>query len=350
MMEMRKVEVNASRKYDILIGKGLMDHTGDMVKEVVKPCTAALVTDDTVNVLYADRVQTSLENAGYKVCKFVFPHGEQSKNLMVWGQIMEFLAENKLTRSDVIVALGGGVTGDMAGFAASAYARGIRFVQIPTTLLAAVDSSVGGKTAVNLTAAKNMAGAFWQPSRVLIDCDVLDALPPELIADGAAEIIKYGVLADEELFHQVRRGELRERMAEIVEKCVSIKRDVVAEDEFDNGRRQLLNLGHTLGHAVEELSHYTITHGHGVAIGMALMAQGAWRKGISEENLLPAIEEACARCGLPTVSPFAAEGMARAALSDKKRRGGQITLVVPEKIGSCRLLTVPTAEVIEYCR
>lgn len=341
---MRRVEVNASRKYDILIGRGLIDGAGRWIAGAVEPCTAMVITDDTVDRLYAGAVEKSLAENGFAVRKYVFPHGESSKNWRTLGEILEYMAGQQLTRSDIVVALGGGVTGDMAGFAAAVYARGIRFVQIPTTLLAAVDSSVGGKTAVDLTAAKNMAGAFCQPSLVLIDCDVLEALPQELIADGAAEIIKYGVLADEGLFDLMRRGGLMENLEEIVEKCVTIKRDVVNEDEFDNGARQLLNLGHTLGHAVEKNSGFTLSHGKCVSIGMALIAEAAWRKGYTKENLAPLIAEAAKMYGLPTETACTPEEIAHTALADKKRRGGSITLVVPREIGRCELVKAPVSE------
>lgn len=346
---MRCVQVHASRDYDILIGRGLIGQAGQYAAKAVKSCAAALITDDIVDALYGDIVEKSLSEAGFTVHKFVFPNGEQSKNLHVLGDILEYMAEEKITRGDIVVALGGGVTGDMAGFAAAVYARGIRFIQIPTTLLAAVDSSVGGKTAVDLKAAKNMAGAFCQPSLVLIDCDVLEKLSAELIGDGAAEIIKYGVLADAELFEQMRCGHLMEHLEEIVEKCVTIKRDVVAEDEFDTGRRQTLNLGHTLGHAVEKNSDFTLTHGKGVAIGMTLIARAAWKKGFTETDLTPAIVEAAHAYGLPTETDDPAEQLVSAALVDKKRRGSEITLVVPRKIGQCDLVKVPVSELIEWC-
>jgi len=345
---MRTVRVEASRSYDILIGRSILKSCGALIAQAVRPCTAALITDDTVDALYAGMVTSSLEAAGFRVCKFVFPHGEQSKTLYTLGDILEAMAENQLTRGDIVVALGGGVTGDMAGFASAVYARGIRFVQIPTTLLAAVDSSVGGKTAIDLKAGKNMAGAFSQPSLVLIDCDILEKLPGALIADGAAEIIKYGVLADQELFETMRRGELMEKLEEIVEKCVTIKRDVVSEDEFDNGARQCLNLGHTLGHAVEKLSDFTLSHGKCVAIGMVLIAGAAWRKGYAKENIALRIAEAAAVCGLPTQTEYSAEELAKIALVDKKRRGGEITLVVPTRIGHCELVKVPVTELPEW--
>ncbi len=347
---MRRVEVKASRTYDILIGRGLIREAGKWAAQAVKPCAAALITDDIVDGLYGPAVEKSLTESGFTVHKFVFPNGEHSKNLRTLSDILEFMAESQLSRSDIVVALGGGVTGDMAGFAAAVYARGVRFIQIPTTLLAAVDSSVGGKTAVDLGAAKNMAGAFWQPSQVIIDCEVLEKLPAELIADGAAEIIKYGVLADAELFETVRSGKLMDNLEDIVEKCVTIKRDVVAEDERDTGLRQLLNLGHTLGHAVEKNSGFTLTHGKCVSIGMVLIARSAWRKGYSESDLTPAIEEAAKACGLPTETDDTAEQIARTALVDKKRRGGEITLAVPKKIGQCELVKVPVEELADWAK
>ncbi len=347
---MRRVEVKASRTYDILIGRGLIHEAGKWAAQAVKPCAAALITDDIVDGLYGAAVEKSLTESGFTVHKFVFPNGEQSKNLRTLSDILEFMAESQLSRSDIVVALGGGVTGDMAGFAAAVYARGVRFIQIPTTLLAAVDSSVGGKTAVDLGAAKNMAGAFWQPSQVIIDCDVLEKLPAELVSDGAAEIIKYGVLADAELFETVRSGKLMENLEDIVEKCVTIKRDVVAEDERDTGLRQLLNLGHTLGHAVEKNSDFTLTHGKCVSIGTVLIARSAWRKGYSESDLTGAIEEAARACGLPTETDGTAEEIARTALVDKKRRGGEITLVVPKRIGQCELVKVPVEELVDWAK
>ena len=347
---MRRVEVHASRNYDVLIGRGLLAEVGPRVAAVIPPCAAALIADDTVDALYGDRAAASLAAAGFDVRRFSFPHGEKHKNLHTLSDILEFMASQPLTRSDIVVALGGGVTGDMAGFAAAVYARGIRFVQIPTTLLAAVDSSVGGKTAVDLAAAKNMAGAFCQPSLVLIDTDILEALPPDLLSDGAAEVVKYGILADPALFERMRRGELTAGLEEIVRRCVAIKRDVVEQDEFDTGRRRLLNLGHTLGHALEELSGYALSHGRCVAIGTCMISRAAWKNGISETDLFPAVAQAFAACGLPTEAEFPPEEIARAALADKKRRGGTITLAVPRRIGECVLLDVPVEELIDWCR
>ena len=225
---MRKVHIQASTNYDVLIGDGLIDHAGELAAKALGPRRAVIVSDDTVDELYGDRVQISFTYSGFDVSRFTFPAGEGSKNLDTLGELLEFMAARRVTRSDVVVALGGGVTGDMAGFAAAVYARGIRFIQIPTTLLAAVDSSVGGKTAVDLKGGKNLAGAFHQPSLVVTDTDVIRELPPEQLACGAAEIIKTAVLFDEALFERLEDGGWHDRMDEVIERCVAIKRDVVA--------------------------------------------------------------------------------------------------------------------------
>ncbi|MBQ9951966.1 MAG: 3-dehydroquinate synthase [Clostridia bacterium] len=342
---MHTVHVDASRAYDVLIGPGLISRAGELMQSVIKPCCAAIVSDSTVDALYGDIVEKSLRSAGYTPLRCTFPAGEQNKHLGTLSDIVEFLAENHLTRSDAVVALGGGVTGDMAGFAAAIYARGIRFVQIPTTLLAAVDSSVGGKTAVDLRAGKNLAGAFHQPSLVITDTDVICALPPHLLADGAAEIIKHSMLSDPELFGWMSRPGWIDRMDEIIARNVSIKRDVVNADEFESGLRQTLNLGHTFGHAIEKCSDFTLSHGQGVAIGMVIAAGAA-----GKPDVCKAIIAACRSCGLPVLSPYPAGQLAQAALNDKKRRGDSITLVLPEAIGKCRLEKTDVAQLEDAFR
>jgi 3-dehydroquinate synthase len=300
-----------------------------------------LVSDERVYSLYGRAVEESYAAAGYSVDRFTFPPGEASKNLGVFGSLMNALADARYIRSDIIVALGGGVTGDLAGFAASAYTRGIRYIQIPTTLLAAVDSSVGGKTAVNLNAGKNLAGAFWQPSLVLCDTDILRDLPGDLLSDGAAEAVKYGVLRDEALFDTLAAGRLIDALDYVVETSVCIKRDLVNEDEFDTGARQLLNLGHTIGHAIESCSKYEISHGRAVAIGLYRIARAAEVLGINPPGLSARIRTALAACGLSTECGYTADELANAALSDKKRRGGMLTLIVPREIGRCELMEAP---------
>jgi len=337
---MRTVHVTASTQYDVLIGPGLIDRAGDLALGAMKPCKCAVIADDTVDALFGRQVCASFAGAGFDVVKQTFPAGEGHKNLQTLSDLLECLAGAQMTRSDIVVALGGGVTGDMAGFAAAVYARGIRFMQIPTTLLAAVDSSVGGKTAVDLKAGKNLAGAFHQPSLVVCDTDVIRALPPEQLACGAAEVIKYGVLYDEALFSRLEDGRWHGDTDAVIERCVALKRDVVAEDEFDTGSRAFLNLGHTFGHAIEKCSGLSITHGQGVAIGMLMAASAAG----CGDDMLRRLARCVAANGLSTHCPYPADSLAEAALSDKKRQGGQITLVLPEKIGKCRLKKIPVSE------
>ncbi|MBQ8087440.1 MAG: 3-dehydroquinate synthase [Clostridia bacterium] len=329
---MQTVHIDTSRPYDVLIGSGLIGKVGEYAKQAVGIRTAAILTDTTVNALFGETVEQSFRNSGFRTIRKAFPAGEPNKRLDTLAALLEFCAENQLTRSDIIVALGGGVPGDVAGFAAAVYARGISFVQIPTTLLAAVDSSVGGKTAVDLAAGKNLAGCFHQPSLVLTDTDIMKALPIHLLRDGAAEIIKYGVLRDPELFAWMQEPNWTERIEEIIARSVAIKRDFVNQDEFDNGIRQQINLGHTFGHAIEKCSNFTLTHGQGVAIGMVIAAGAA-----DQPDICKAIIRANQSCGLPTRSPYPAEQLAQAALTDKKRKGGTITLVLPEQIGKCAL-------------
>ena len=342
---MRTVRVKASTEYDVLIGRGLLDETGERLKAVACPKKTAVITDDRVNSLYSERVVKSLEASGFEVIKYVFKNGEASKNPQVLFDILEFLAENQVTRSDMVVALGGGVTGDMAGFAAAVYLRGIDFIQIPTTFLAAIDSSVGGKTGVDLKAGKNLAGAFLQPHLVICDYETMDTLSEEFFADGVAEGIKYGVLASEALFEKFAEKKAKDELEDIIYECVSIKRDVVFEDELDKGKRQLLNLGHTFGHAIEKLSNFGITHGHGVAAGMAIAARTAEKLGICDNDTVKKIEACLELNELPTGTDFSAEDIAECAMADKKRRGDMITLILPERIGSCSLYPVNKDEI-----
>ena len=347
---MRSVTVKTSATYEVLIGSGLLQKAGEAVKKVISPCKAAIVTDSTVVHLYEETVRKSLTEAGFSVCTFVFPAGEASKNIHTLSHLLEFLAKEEMTRTDMIVALGGGVTGDLAGFGAAVYLRGISFVQIPTTFLAAIDSSVGGKTAVDLEAGKNLAGAFYQPKLVLCDTDVLQTLPEVVFADGIAEALKYGVLGDDALFEKIAGGDFRQDLEEIIETCVSMKRDVVEEDEFDTGKRQLLNLGHTFGHAIEQKSHFQMTHGHAVAIGMHLIAKAAEAKGIAEKGTAAAIAKALEQNQLPKETEFSPAEVAEGTLRDKKRRGGTISFVFPKKIGACEIVKIPVEEVEALAR
>ena len=330
--------------YTVTIGSGLLARCGELLRPVLGDCRLCVVADSTVAPLYLDTVTESLQTAGYAVSTCLYPAGEAHKNLETLSGILEFLAAEHLTRSDCVVALGGGVCGDMAGFAAGCYLRGIRYVQLPTTLLSAVDSSVGGKTAIDLRAGKNLAGVFLQPSAVLCDTDTLRTLPPHVFADGAAEAIKTGVLSDESLFSLFDTDDLQADIGEVAARCIAFKGSVVEQDEKDNGVRRTLNLGHTAGHAIEKCAGFTITHGHAVAIGMVLIARAAEKLGWCEEPCAERIAAVLRRNHLPTSTEYTAKELAEAALSDKKRRGGTISLVIPRRIGDCYMKTIPVTE------
>ncbi|NLO85484.1 MAG: 3-dehydroquinate synthase [Clostridiales bacterium] len=345
---MRKVHVNVGKSYDVLIERGLMAQCGAYIKDVLgKTCTAVILTDDNVDALYGDTVQQSLENAGFGTCRFAIPHGEENKNLQIWQTMLDYMAEQRVTRTDLIVALGGGVVGDMAGFAAASYLRGISFVQMPTTLLAMVDSSVGGKTGVNLPAGKNLVGAFCQPKLVLCDPDALRSLDADVLADGVGESIKYGVLGNKPLFDLLATADWMDQTEHVIESCVSAKARLVEEDELDTGSRQYLNLGHTLGHAVERCSNYQISHGHAVAIGMVYATRLAVSMGICPPHVLDEIIDMTKRNHLPTSAPFTPDMLCTVAQSDKKRAGDQLTFVLPHRIGECELHRVDIADLPE---
>jgi 3-dehydroquinate synthase len=344
---MKTITVNASKTYEVMIGNGLLDRAGELIMDRAGGKVAAIVTDDMVDALYAKRLENALRDTGYMVVKYVLPHGERSKNAAAYVQILNFLAENRLSRKDVVIALGGGVVGDIAGFAAASYMRGICLIQVPTTLLAAVDSSVGGKTAINLEAGKNLAGAFYQPELVICDYSTLDTLSLEIFSDGCAEIVKYGMIADENLFHMLN-SPVRPQVEAIIARSVEIKRDVVCADERESGARQMLNFGHTFGHAIEKCSNYTMTHGKAVAIGMAIITRAAVYKGLCDPTALTGLNKILDSLELPAQTGYGEQDLFDALLMDKKRSGTHITLVIPRRIGSCQLHKLPLTEVKEY--
>ena len=338
---MKIINVNASKVYDVIIGEGILSSLGERCSDFFGKSKAVIVTDSNVAPLWLAKAKSSLENAGIETVEFIFPAGEESKSKETLFELIEFMAENKLTRSDFAVALGGGVTGDMVGLASSLYLRGIEFVQVPTTLLAAVDSSVGGKTAVNLRSGKNLMGAFYQPALVLCDTLTLGTLPEKVFADGMAEVIKYGVIFDKNLFDKVSGGDVKSDIESIIARCVELKRDVVAKDEFDKGDRQLLNFGHTMAHSIEKLSDFEISHGSAVAIGMVIAAKASWALGWSTEDCTQSIIDANKNNSLPVECGFSPADLADIALSDKKRSGGTLNFVVPEVMGNCVLKKIP---------
>ena len=345
---MKIIHVTASTQYDVKIGNGLLTHLGEEIPNVCKVGKAAIISDSNVWPLHGEAAAASLQDAGYAVVHYAFPAGEESKNGETYLEILNFLAENHITRSDCIVALGGGVVGDIAGFAAATYLRGIAYIQVPTTLLAAVDSSVGGKTAIDLKSGKNLAGAFYQPRLVLCDTDLLQTLPKEIFRDGCAEVIKYGVLYDDALFSYLMAHGLDFDRETVIARCVELKRNVVAQDEFDTGERQKLNLGHTIGHAMEALSNFNISHGQAVAIGTAIVTAASVKYGICGIGTLEQILAILEKFQLPCAASYNAQMLFDAALSDKKRLGTSVTLVVPERIGSCILRPTPVEKLKDF--
>ncbi len=337
---MREICVEASRAYRVQVGSGLLARAGEAIALAHSPCRAAIVSDSNVWPIYGEKLVNSLKSAGFNPVFFVFPAGEASKTGETYLTLLNFLAENRLTRADLLVALGGGVVGDVCGFAAATYLRGVEYVQLATTVLAAVDSSVGGKTAIDLPAGKNLVGAFWQPKLVLMDTSPLDTLSARIFSDGMAEVIKYGCIWDREFFDLLARcgdrAGVMEHIVEVLCTCCAIKAKVVMEDERDTGLRMILNFGHTLGHAYEKAYHYeTYTHGQAVSAGMVLAAELGERLGVTQPGTKAQIEQLTAAFGLPTAIPCTAEDYESAVGLDKKGSGDSITVILLRTLGEC---------------
>ena len=338
---MEKVTVAAGVPYEVLIGEGLLSRAGELAAKAVKGRRVMILTDDTVGPLYLAQAEEAFRGAGFAVSSFSFPEGEGYKTLDTVEKALEAADAAGLTRGDLFAALGGGLVGDVTGLAAALYLRGVDFVQLPTTLLAMVDASVGGKTAVNLRAGKNLCGAFHQPRLVVCDPETLKTLPPPVRAEGMAEVVKHGALGGEALLNRIIAGG---SPTGLIAANVRFKSSVVSRDEKESGLRQLLNLGHTFGHAVEKLSGFTIYHGEGVSVGLMIAAFAAEAHGLCEKGVYTELRTLLRRENLPVTTSFTAKEIAAAAMNDKKRRGDRITLVLPEKRGSSRLYPLPAAE------
>jgi 3-dehydroquinate synthase len=327
----------ADRSYQVVIGEGLIDQLGTLLRQASLEGAVALITDARVQPLYASRATSSLARTGYKTSLHVVPHGEFSKSFAEAERLCESLSRAGIDRSSVAVALGGGVIGDLAGFVASIFGRGIRYVQVPTTVMAQVDSSVGGKTAVNLQTGKNLVGTFHQPSLVVIDPESLRTLGRREKNEGLAEVIKYGVIADRTLLDDLSSA-FENRLKEVIERCVAIKAAIVASDEQErSGRRELLNFGHTLGHAIEAAAGYgKLLHGEAISLGMRAATWLSTRKAklaVSEhERLIKLLQE----FELPVVLPsnLPPQDIMERVFADKKFRGGQIRFVLTSAFGA----------------
>lgn len=337
----KAIEVRTpSGNYPVIIGSGL--NIGELILQKHKRCKLLLVSDDTVYKLYGEKVTESLKESGFEVASYVFEHGEASKNINTLEMILETAAEEEITSEDLFVALGGGVVGDITGFASAVFLRGMNFVQIPTTLLAAVDSSVGGKTAIDLKNGKNLAGAFHQPIAVLLDTKVFDTLPKSIWAEGMAEAIKYGMILDENLFEMFEGNNYD--IVDMISRCVELKAQVVNEDELDKGIRKILNFGHTPAHGIEKLSEFRIPHGRAVAMGMMIMTRASEKSGMLKEGSSERLEKVLLREGLDIKTDYDALLLANACLSDKKRRGDVIDIVLLDRIGNAVIKNIDINE------
>lgn len=333
---------HASGDYPIHIGTGLLAHLGDVVRTSDLPMGTQLlvVSNDVVYPLYGKTTVETLTAAGYDVVTCLIPDGEKHKTLDTVRLVYDALVACNIDRQGAVIALGGGVTGDIAGYAASTYLRGISFVQIPTTLLAMVDASVGGKTGVDLPSGKNLVGTFWQPNLVLIDPEVLGTLGAEDIRSGMAETLKHAVIADPALFENLVRRTMdrtfwsSEHAVDLITRALRVKRSIVEEDPLENGRRAVLNLGHTLGHALEVLSSYTLRHGQAIAIGLVAATRIAAKLNLAPQSLIVAIEHTLQQIGLDTACPpYSIDDIESAMTRDKKRANGELRWVLPQRIG-----------------
>lgn len=340
---MKTINVKVEKPYKVLVGPGLLGEAGRLIsgndKRIQK---LMIVSDSNVAPMYMSKLRGSLEASGFEVFEYVFEAGEQSKTLNTIGEILGALAEAAFTRTDAVVALGGGVATDMAGFAASIFLRGIKVFQIPTSLLAQVDASVGGKTGVDLPQGKNLVGAFWQPGLVIADTSLLSSLSDQVFTEGMAEVIKYAFILDKALYEKlmIRVTKNSPELEDVVARCIELKAEVVSQDEHDNGLRQLLNFGHTIGHVIEARSNFTVSHGFAVAKGMERIS----RSSPVHDDLVQMLK----LYELPYDDPISPDQIMAGIMNDKKKRGSNITAVLVNEIGKGELKPMPVEDFRNY--
>ena len=333
---MKTIHLNVSKPYDVLLAGGLINRVDELIKPFCKDRNVAIITDDIVDGLYGDFLSSKLIKSEYSVVKYVFQNGEASKNIHTLSAILEFLAENNFKRNDYLIALGGGVVGDITGFAAATYMRGINFIQIPTTLLAMVDASVGGKTAIDLKAGKNLAGAFWQPSLVICDTDIIKNLPDGIFREGMGEVLKYEVIDELGIFESVCENRIKEDLDSIIFECIQAKQQIVEKDEYEaKGIRKLLNVGHTFAHGLEKLSNYDISHGAAVGTGLVWEAGISYKLGMCSLEIFEAIKNAVQKCQLLIEFEFNFKDLIETMKKDKKNDDCMISFMLPLQLGNC---------------
>ena len=343
---MKTCFVNVGKGYPVYIENNIISNAGAYIRDMSEARTACVVSDSNVFPLYAAKLCTCLQATGFRVVQYVFKAGEASKTMATVAELVAFFAENGLTRDDLAVSLGGGVTGDITGFAAAIYLRGIDYVQVPTSLLAQVDASVGGKTAVDLPQGKNLCGAFHQPLGVLIDPALLSSLPQRFIRDGMAEAIKMASLMHSDMFERIETGNISDYLEEMIYECVRFKAAIVERDETDCGERALLNFGHSVGHAIEKLTDYSaVSHGEAVAIGMVTVTKAAEWHCLSEKGTAERIANVLRMYGLPTAYDIDIDKLVDALRSDKKRTADGLKLILLNRIGEACIHLLANDEV-----
>lgn len=351
---MMTVKVRASKEYRVEIGDGIVSKLGEMTKAVCPKAIKALIVSETnVAALYLDAVKAQLEGAGLEVATYVFEAGEKSKNINEIAGMWNKMAEAGFTRTDIVVGLGGGVTTDMAGFAAATFLRGIDVIQVPTSLLAMVDASVGGKTGIDIPMGKNQVGAFWQPNLVLEDTSFLKTLPDDVFTEGMGEVTKYAFIMDEKLMDLLEKqnGNIRDDAAvleNVIGMCVSDKAEIINEDETDNGRRQILNFGHTAGHVIERDSGFTKPHGICVAKGMGIFMDACVKAGTLSAEDAKRMKDLLAMYKLPASDEITAEDIVKGAMNDKKKRGNTLSVILVNKIGKAEIKKMTAEEFLKF--
>lgn len=352
---MKKIQVNIPRnEYEIIIDKGLFSKFGVCIKDIYEGDKLFIVTDKNLYKIYGDKLIEVLENSNFSVKIHIIEPGESSKSMVELEKIYEAMVEFNITRADMIVAFGGGVVGDLTGFAASTFLRGVPFIQIPTSLLAQVDSSVGGKVAVDLESGKNLVGSFYHPKSVLMDTELLKTLPSRFLSDGMAEVIKYGGIKDIELFNKLLNfkdtEELLLNIEDVIYTCCSIKRDIVERDELDLGERMILNYGHTIGHGIEQFYNYKkYTHGEGVAVGMYWITKKSEALGITEKGTTEKLKVILEKYNLQYEIPaLKSEDIIEIIALDKKKSRNTISLILLEALGKGFIKKINFQNIREY--
>ena len=342
---MQIVDVKCSKNYKVIIENGIFT---DLVKYIGNEKTC-FVTDENVYRIYKEKIYEHINKMYQDVLVYVVKPGETSKSSKTYIELLEYLAKNKFTRADTLIALGGGVVGDLTGFVAATYLRGIEFIQVPTTVLAASDSSVGGKTAINLDYGKNLVGAFYQPKTVLVDPEFFLTLPQNIKRDGFAEIIKYGIINKPSLFEELDSAD-NLNYESIIKASLESKAKLVEEDEYDKGSRMLLNLGHTFGHSIEIAGDYKYTHGEAVAMGIHMISKAAMLKGFLKASDYEKIKELLIKFGFKLDVEYDENVLYEIMELDKKRSDNTIKLIIPFAIGDTRIIEITMGELKEYLK